>query len=134
VGPNLFSHDHTSRKVEVTITIHLLRTGGTRGQDLRPVHQIYLCSRSNVVGRLVETILWARRPGYRIPAEARNFSLLQKSRPPLRPTQTHMPWLPGLFLGGNMAGTSCYNRSPSSSADVMKKWIYASAPPYAVMV
>lgn len=82
MGPNLFSHDHRSRNVEVTITIHRPRTVGTRGQDLRPVPQTSLCIRNNVGGRLVETRLWAGRAGYQIPAEARNFSLLQNVQNP----------------------------------------------------
>ena len=82
MSPNLFSHDHRRWNVEVTITIHLLRTVDTRGQDLRPVPQTTLCNRSNVVGRFVETRLWVGRRGYRIPAEATNFSLLRNVQTP----------------------------------------------------
>lgn len=59
------------------------------------------------------------------------FLLSKTSRPPLRPTQPHFPWLPEFFLGGNAAGK--YIRSPASSANVMNKWSYASTPPYAFM-
>ena len=57
-------------------------------------------SRESSVG---VTMLSAGESWVRIPAVARGFSLLQKSRPALGPTQPPVQWLPGVIRPGREA-------------------------------
>ena len=65
----------------------------------------------------------AGRPGVRIQAETRGFSVLQKSSPTLGPTQPPIQGISVLFSGGK-AGTGERegNHSSPSSVEVKNEW------------
>ena len=74
---------------------------------------------------LVATRLRDGRCGVRIAVWARDFPLLQKSRPVLGPTQPQ--WILGFFVGVNRPGREA-NNSLSFSAEVKYKWSHSSTP------
>jgi len=77
-------------------------------------------------------VLRAGRPGVRIPAEARDVSLFQKSIPALGPTQHHIRWEPGSFQGDAVAVREVGYSSPYS-AQAKNECSHTSTPhpPYA---
>jgi hypothetical protein len=54
----------------------------------------------------------------KIPMGARDFSLLQKSRPALGPTQISTQSVPGFFPGVKRLGRKAYRSPPSSEISV----------------
>jgi len=79
-------------------------------------------------GIMSNDVLRAGRPRVRIPAEARDVSLFQKSIPALGPTQHHIQWEPGSFQGDAVAVREAVYSSPYI-AEVKNECSYISTPP-----
>jgi hypothetical protein len=88
--------------------------------------------RDSVVGIATGYGLGDREVGVRVPVGSRIFS--KSSRPALRSTQPHIQWVPGALSAGLKRPGREADHSPPTSAEVMKMWIYTSAPPYVFMM
>jgi hypothetical protein len=80
--------------------------------------------------------LRARRPRGRSSStdKRKNFHFSMSSRPALGPTQPPIQWAPGALSPGVKRPGREADRSPPTSAEVKKTWVYTSTPPYAFMV
>jgi hypothetical protein len=69
-----------------------------------------------------------RGVGVRIPVGWRIFSSPNSSRPALRSTQPPIQWVPGALSPGVKRPGREVDRSPPTSTEVKKMWIYTSTP------
>jgi hypothetical protein len=63
--------------------------------------------------------------------KVKNFLVSISSRSSLGPTQLPIQWVPGALSSGVKRQGREADRSPPTSAEVKKTWIYTSTPPYA---
>jgi hypothetical protein len=87
----------------------------------------YIRSRNSVVGIATGYGLDDRGVGVRVPVRSRIFSS------PQRPTQPPIQWVPKALSPGVKRQGREADRSPPTSAEVKKMWIYTSTLPYALM-
>jgi hypothetical protein len=67
------------------------------------------------------------------PGMVKNFLSSTSSTPALGPTQPPIQWLPGTLSPGVKQPKREADRSPPTSTEVKKMWIYISTPPYTFM-
>jgi hypothetical protein len=67
------------------------------------------------------------------PGRVKDFHFSISSRPPLRPTQPPIEWVPGALSPGVKRSGREADHWPPTSAEVKKTWVYTSTPPYAFM-
>jgi hypothetical protein len=87
--------------------------------------------RDSVVGIATGYGLGEWGVGVRVPVVSRIF--FTSSRPALGPTQTPIEWVSGALSPGVKRQGREADHSHPTSAEVKKKWIYTSTPPYAFM-
>jgi hypothetical protein len=75
--------------------------------------------------------LRAGQPRVRVPVGSRIFT--SPHTPALGPTQPTIHWIPEILTPGVKRQGRETDRSPPTSADVRKTWIYSSTPPYVFM-
>jgi hypothetical protein len=85
-------------------------------------------SRDSVVDVATGYGLDKRGVGVRVPLGSRIFLFSTSSIPALGFTQPPIQWVPGVKRPGCEA-----DRSPPTSVEVKKMWIYTSTPPYAAV-
>jgi hypothetical protein len=74
-----------------------------------------------------------RGVGVRVPVGINNFNFSISSKPALESTQPPIQWVPGALSPVVKWPEHEADRSPPTSAEVKKIWIYTSPPPYAFM-
>jgi hypothetical protein len=74
-----------------------------------------------------------RGVGVPSPGRVKNFVFSTSSTPALRSTQPPIQWVSGAPSSGVKRQGREADHSPAASAEVKKRWIYTSTPPYVFM-